>query len=692
MNIITNKEVFSDENQAKIPKKVERRRGRPRKNPANPATPTSAPPTNPNDPAKRPEQPKDSTQPSNAPAKKTVFYQAARPRRDHRPNTAGSPRPPQPNRPAAQPLPHQAPATPARPQFGTPFFPQNTQHTPSWSRPNTGEKLRIIPLGGLEEIGKNMTIFEYGNDILIVDMGLLFPDYDMPGIDYIIPDVSYLDDKKDRIRGVFITHGHLDHIGAVPYLIERIGFPNIYGTNITIGMVKQRLEEFNLIGRNKLVTVEPEKDILQLGAFRLFPFRLIHSIPGSVGLEIETPNGRVAYCTDWKFDYQPANNQPVDFRTLAMIGARGVDLLLSDSTNAEKPGHSVSEKVIETSINEAISEAKGRIIIAMFATNLNRIQQTLNVAHRNNRKVLIVGRSMQQNVEMAVGLKAIQVPPNTLISERELNRFSDEQVIVLCTGSQGEDNAALSRIANGEHRIVKMKKGDTVIISASPIPGNEKSVSIVMDMLYKAGAHVIYNKVLDVHTSGHANQEDLKLMIALTQPKYFLPLHGERSKLVMHGKLATEVGVNPENILIGENGHIVEMGPEGKVYLTESHVPAGHVMVDGLGVGDVGNIVLRDRQAMAKDGIFVVISVLDKKARKFITSPDIISRGFIYMRENEQFVNDIRNEIKSYLSRSLQDKKADVSSIKNDLREYVSKMLYEKTERQPIVIPVIIET
>lgn len=748
MNIITNKEVFSEENQANTPKKVERRRGRPRKT-TSPAAPInqSVPTPQPAPSAALPE-PGTPVQPSLAPHtdsnarqtnKKTVFYQASRPHGNGDNQTAPRPNKFNNRRPSARPLnprPDAPRATtgrtsqsPAPQGGGATFRPFNQQNAGNGGRfqtarrrPNRhqfpqdsagvfinrqptapepaatiarnpgGEKLKIIPLGGLEEIGKNMTVFEYGNDILIVDMGFMFPDSEMLGVDYIIPDVTYLEDKKDRIRGAIITHGHLDHTGAIPYLVQKLGFPTLYGTAITMGMAKGRLEEFGLVGRNKLVSIEPEKDVLQLGAFTVRPFRLMHSIPGAIGLEIETPNGRIAYCTDWKFDYTPASGEQIDFRTLAAIGSRGVDLLFSDSTNVDRPGHSISERVVESSILTAVTDAPGRVIIAMFASDLNRVQMALNAAAKNGRKVLLLGRSMQQNVEMAIGLKALNIPEHTIISEREANRFADEKLLIISTGAQGEERAALSRMASGEHRVIKIKKGDTVILSASPIPGNERSVSGVMDKLYKAGASVIYNKIMDTHTSGHAYQEDLKLMLALMRPQYFVPLHGERARLILHGKLAEEVGVKPENVVIGDNGLILEMDGSGRVAPTESHVPAGYVMVDGLGVGDVGNIVLRDRQAMAQEGVFFIVSVFDSKGKRFLNSPDIISRGFIYMRENEKFVNDVRNEIKQFLQKAVSgNKNPDVNAIRNDLRDMVSKHLYEKTERQPMVIPVIVE-
>jgi ribonuclease J len=642
---------------------------------------------------------------------KTTFYQAARSKQatPQTPTAPMSPIDPELGQPLlARPIeaPPSLPTPPLRPRLQRPplnrmqpsmppvqrsFVPQPS-NLPAAPRGKENAKLRIIPLGGLEEIGKNMTVFEYGDDIVIVDMGFLFPDSEMLGVDYIIPDVSYLDDKKHKIRGVIITHGHMDHVGAIPYIIERLGFPPMYGTPISLGIAKGRLEEFNLVGRGKLINIEAEKDVLQLGSFRVRPFRLIHSIPGAIGLEIETPNGRVVYATDWKFDYTPASGEPVDFRILAGIGSRGVDLLFSDSTNVDRPGHSVSEKTVEAAIMQSVQEAKGRVIVSMFASDLNRMQMALNAAAATGRKVLVQGRSMQQNMEMAINLKAMNAPQSTIISERELGRFNEHQILVLATGAQGQENSALSRMAKGEHKTIKIRKGDTVILSASPIPGNERSITAMMELLYKAGANVVYNKILDVHTSGHAYQEDLKLMVALMRPKQFFPLHGERAKRLMHGKLAVEAGSRPDSIIIADNGSIVEMDHTGKVEITNESVPAGHVIVDGLGVGDIGEVVLRDRMTMAHDGIFVVVSVFDTKKGAFASSPDIISRGFIYMRENERFISDVRTDIKHFLTKATAGKKRpDFSVIKAELRDYISKLLYQKTERDPIVIPVVIE-
>lgn len=552
-------------------------------------------------------------------------------------------------------------------------------------------KLRVIPIGGLQEIGNNMTLLEYGDDIVLIDMGFLFPDSSMLGVDYLIPNVSYLADKKDKVRGCVITHGHLDHIGAVAYLMEPCGFPTLYGTPITMGLVSKRLEEFSLLGKSKLVSIDPHKDLIQLGAFRIRPFHLVHSIPGAIGLEIETPNGRLVYATDWKFDHTPADNKPASLQELALIGARGVDLFFSDSTNADKPGFTISEKVVENELREVINDATGRVVVGMFASNLNRIQQTINAAHSAGRKVLILGRSMVQNVELAVNLRAITFPKDTLIQEREFNRFPDEKVLVLCTGSQGEEKAALNRMAAGEHRIVKIRRGDTVILSSSPIPGNERSIDALKDVLYKAGANVVYNATHDVHTSGHAYQEELKLMLGLMRPQHFLPIHGERSKRITHGKLATEVaGVLPENILLGDNGTVVEMDYTGKVTISDEQINAEHVIVDGLGVGDVGSIVLDDRRILGQEGMFIVVFGYDVKAKQFVGNPDIISRGFIYVRENERFVQEVRNDAKRLMTELLA-KGRSMDQIKEETREYLQKLLFAKTEREPMVIPVIVE-
>ncbi|MCX6812469.1 MAG: ribonuclease J [Candidatus Berkelbacteria bacterium] len=552
--------------------------------------------------------------------------------------------------------------------------------------------LRFIPLGGLEEVGKNMSIIEYGNDIIVIDMGFMFPNEDMPGIDYVIPDVSYLAENKEKIRGVIITHGHLDHTGAIPYLYDKIGSPQIYSAPMTVGLIKKRLEEFGMENRVKISTIIPGEEILQLGVFKIETFRLNHNVPDSFGLSITTPEGILVYATDWKFDHTPADGKPTDFSKLAELGGQGVKALFSDSTNAEKPGHTISEKEVEDSLFKLVENAKGRVIMATFASLISRIQQIINVSKKMNRKVAFSGRSMIANVEVAANLKALIIPPDTMIDVADIDKYPNERVTIVCTGSQGEERSALTRIAAGEHRQIKIKKGDTVILSSSPIPGNERSVSEVMDNLFREGARVIYQKLFDVHTSGHAYQEDLKLMIGLIKPEFFIPIHGERHKLMIHAQIAADVGIPEENILVSDNGQIIEfVGGKGSV--TNKRVPASYVMVDGLGVGDVGNIVLRDRKAMAADGIFVIIVTVNHQTGQVVTSPDIISRGFIYMRENENLVHKARAEIKRLFAQHSTDKKArgDWALIKTKIREELGDFLYKETERRPMVIPVVIE-
>jgi ribonuclease J len=555
-------------------------------------------------------------------------------------------------------------------------------------------KLKIVALGGLEETGgKNVTAIEYKNDIIVIDMGLMFPDEDMPGVDYVIPDVSYLEQNKSKIRGLIVTHGHLDHIGAIPYVYEKLGSPTIYSAPLSIGIIKGKLEEFGLDRSAKLSPIEIGKDKLKLGEFEIETFRLTHSIPQTMGLSINTPEGLLVYTTDWKFDHTPADGHPADFSQLALLGGRNPLALFSESTNVEKPGVSVSEKEIEDSIIKIMDKVHGRLIVATFSTLISRIQQVLNVARKFNRKVAFVGRSMLQTVEIATSLQALNIPPDTLIEARSLPSYPDEKVLIICTGSQGEDNAALSRIASGEHRTIKIKKGDTVVLSSSPIPGNERSVSGLMDNLYRAGAKVIYQKLMDVHTSGHAKQEDLKLMLALIKPKYLIPIHGERHRLMLHAQIAQEMGlVNEEHCLVADDGQMIEFS-KGVGHVTNKRVPASYVMVDGLGVGDVGNIVLRDRRAMAQDGIFVIIVTVDHKSGDIVTSPDIISRGFIYMRENEDLVHKSRAEIKRLFAKHTNGSKAqaDWGFIKQKIRDDMGEFLFKETERRPMVIPVVIE-
>jgi ribonuclease J len=554
--------------------------------------------------------------------------------------------------------------------------------------------LRVIGLGGLEETGgKNVTLIEYGDDIIAIDMGFMFPDQDMPGVDYVIPDVSYLEKNKHKLRGIVVTHGHLDHIGAIPYVYEKLGSPHIYSAPLSIGLIKAKLEEFGLGRADRLHSLEIGVDELQLGVFKIRTFRLTHSIPQTMGLAINTPEGLLIYATDWKFDHTPADGKPADFSQLALLGGEKPLVLFSESTNVEKPGISISEREIEESLFKIMERAKGRLIIATFSTLISRIQQIVNISRRLNRKVTFIGRSMQQTVEVALSLDALSVPPDTIVDSRSIASIPDNRLTIVCTGSQGEDKAALSRIATGEHKQIKIKKGDTVILSSSPIPGNERSVSDLMDNLYRAGAYVKYQKIMDVHTSGHANQEDLKLMLALIKPKYLIPIHGERHRLMYHSQIAQDMGLVPEErCLVADDGQVIEF-QDGEGRVTNKRVPASYVMVDGLGVGDVGNIVLRDRKAMAQDGIFVIIVTVDHKTGEIATSPDIISRGFIYMRENEQLVHKARAEIKRLFAKHANGNgsQADWNVIKQKLRDEIGEFLFTETERRPMVIPVVIE-
>jgi len=550
--------------------------------------------------------------------------------------------------------------------------------------------LRVIPLGGVEEVGENMTIFEYGSDILIVDMGLAFPDETMPGIDYIIPDTKYLQERKKNIRGVVITHGHLDHIGAIPYILPKIGDPDVYTMPLTAAFIEKRLEEFHLLGRSRIHRVDKD-DVLTLGSFTIRFFRLNHSIPDSVGLSIRTPAGHVIYATDWKFDHTPVDGRPAEFDKIAKYGGEGVDLLMSDSTNANVPGYSLSEKELGETIDRIVKEAEGRVIFATFSTNISRIQQAMQTAVKRDRKVVVTGRSMVSNVEIANNLGYLNIPKKTVVTADASKRLPDNTVLILTTGSQGEEAAALSRIARGEHKNIQIKPGDTVVLSASPIPGNERSIAAVMNDLTRQGAHVLYQKILDVHTSGHARQEDLKLMISLTRPRNFMPIHGERFMLAAHADLACGVGVKKENVFIVENGEVLELTASGARRLAEK-LPIGLVFVDGLGVGDVGEVVLRDRQVMSQDGMFVIICTVERRSGRLISPPDIISRGFIYMKGSEDLIREVKHEVRKVVeTKDHKPHEANWAYIRNQIRDQIGEFLFQRTERRPMILPVVIE-
>ncbi len=556
---------------------------------------------------------------------------------------------------------------------------------------NTNElKLRVIPLGGVEEVGENMTMFEYGDDILVVDMGLAFPDETMPGIDYVIPDTKYLQEKKRHIRGVVITHGHLDHIGAIPYILPKIGDPPIYTMPLTAALIEKRLEEFHLKGRGKINVVRKD-DVLNLGAFRIRFFRLNHNIPDSVGLSIKTPAAHVIYATDWKFDHTPVDQKPSEFDKIASFGGEKVDLLMSDSTNANVPGYSISERELGETIDRIVRDAKGRIIFATFSTLVSRVQQAVSAAVKTDRKVVVTGRSMVNTVEIAHTLGYLDIPKKTIITAEAAHRLPDSKVLILTTGSQGEEAAALARIARQEHKTIRIRPGDTVVISASPIPGNERAVAAVMNDLTRQGAHVLYQKILDVHTSGHARQEDLKLMMSLTKPKYFMPIHGEHYMLVAHAELAEAVGIKRENIFLVDNGQILEVGPQNAKISSEK-VSSGLVFVDGLGVGDIGEVVLRDRQVMAQDGMVVIIITVDRRTGKLVNTLDIISRGFIYMKGSVDLIREIKHEIRKVVeTQNHKPHEANYAYIRNQIRDQIGEFLFTRTQRRPMILPVVIE-
>lgn len=551
--------------------------------------------------------------------------------------------------------------------------------------------LKIIPLGGIEEIGENMTVLEYGDDILVIDMGLGFPDETMPGIDYIIPNTKYLEDNKKRIRGVIITHGHLDHIGAIPYIMPKIGDPPIYTMKLTGELIKKRLEEFHLLGRSQIHELNKD-DVLTLGNFRLRFFRINHNIPDGIGLCITTPAGQIVYATDWKFDHTPVDQRPTEFDKLAKYGGEGITLLMSDSTNAEKPGYSMSEKSLGETIDRIIGDAKGRVIFATFSTLISRVQQVIDAAHKRNRKIVVTGRSLVNNVEICLAHQYIHLPAkNMIIKMEQARKLPDNQVVILTTGSQGEEASALARIARSEHKTISIKKGDTVVVSASPIPGNERAVSSILSNLARLGAKVLYQKILDIHTSGHAYQEDLKLMISLTKPTFFMPIHGEHHMLLAHAELAKNVGVPDQNIFTLDNGQMLELSGSG-VKISEAKIPTGYVFVDGLGVGDVGEVVLRDRQVMSKDGMFVIIMIIDRKTGKLTQAPDIISRGFIYMKGSEDLLKEVKHEVRKVVeTKGKSNNEPNWAFIRSEVRDSVGEFLFQRTERRPMILPVVIE-
>lgn len=532
-----------------------------------------------------------------------------------------------------------------------------------------------------------MTAIEYKDDILVIDAGLSFPGEDLPGVDVVIPDITYLANNKDRVRGIVLTHGHEDHIGALPYVLRELPVP-VYGTRLTIGLVEPKLKEARNLGKQRLVVVKPGQ-AFKVGGFKVDMIYTCHSIPDAVALAIHTPLGIIFHTGDFKFDQTPVDGRATDFQRMAEICSKGVLLMMSDSTNVMKPGYSTSESSIGESFEKIFPHVEGRIIISTFASNIHRIQQVMDVAAANGRKVAITGRSMLNNVTVAQELKYLRVPKGTLIEMEDMGRYPDHELVILTTGSQGEPMAALSRMANGEHRQVRIKQGDTVLFSANPIPGNEKLVSRIIDMLCKLGANVINGSDAKVHTSGHACREELKMMLNIVRPKYFMPVHGEFRMLEMHAKLGEEVGIPAQNIVVGENGAVVLAGRD-RVGLS-GKVPAGRVLIDGLGVGDVGNIVLRDRKQLSQDGILIVVATINRKTKKVIAGPDIVSRGFVYVREADELMNEARQRVSKALDQCMADQVTDWSTIKSSLRDALGRFLYQETRRRPMILPIIMD-
>lgn len=585
----------------------------------------------------------------------------------------------------------------------------STQHSRGSAKGNTGRKtqsaknkstpkkhtktppapkkpVKIIPLGGLGEIGKNITLYEYDGDMFLVDCGMSFPDEEMPGIDIVIPDFTYVLENKEKIKGLVVTHGHEDHIGAIPYLLKNFNLP-IYATRLTVGLIEGKLKEHRLLSDAKLNVVKPG-DKITLGKFQIEFIHVNHSIPDAAGFAITCPAGTVIHTGDFKIDTTPIDEYVIDIGKFAEYGKKGVLALLADSTNAERPGYTASEKLVGGSFSNLFAKAEGRrIIVATFSSNIHRIQQIIDEAVRRHRKVAVSGRSMLNVVTVADELGYLNVPDNVLIDLADIRSYEPGDVVVITTGSQGEPLSALHRIAFSDHRQIEIIPGDMIIISATPIPGNEKLVSKVINELMKRGADVVYERMYDVHVSGHACQEELKLMMSITNPKYVIPLHGEQKHLMKHAELAKQMGVPENNILISANGNVIELSDKGIV--SSEMVTAGRVMVDGLGVGDVGSIVLRDRKHLSDDGIIIIAVSIDRITRDLASGPDIVSRGFVYVKESEELMNEIRELAEDIIRRCLMANIRDLTIIKTRIKDGVSRDLFLKTKRSPMILPII---
>jgi ribonuclease J len=550
------------------------------------------------------------------------------------------------------------------------------------------KKLKIIPLGGLGEIGKNMTVFEYGEDLLIVDCGLAFPEEEMLGIDLVIPDISYLQKNKDKVRGVVLTHGHEDHIGGIPYLLKEMKVP-IYGSRLTLGLLKNKFEEHGLNGCSISLHIVEAGERIKLGKFEVEFIRSNHSIPDPMALAIHTPLGVVVHTSDFKVDYTPIRGEPIDLARFAELGKKGVLLLLADSTNAEREGYTMSERTVGGALDGIFSKARGRILVATFSSNVHRVQQVVDAAVKHERKVSICGRSMVNVVNVAIELGYLNVPEGIMIDIETIHKYPENRITIITTGSQGEPMSALSRMSSSEHKQVEIIPGDLVIISATPIPGNEKLVSKVINELFRKGAEVIYEYLADIHVSGHACQEELKLIHSLVKPQFFMPVHGEFKHLKQHAKIAHQLGMPMDRIFISEIGRVLELSSDSAKF--NGTVPSGNVLVDGLGVGDVGNVVLRDRRLLSQDGIIIVVLTLDSVTGNLVSGPDIVSRGFVYVRESENLMEEARLVVRDAILEQEGRKKSDWNQKKNIIKDVLKDHVYRKTRRRPVILPIIME-
>jgi len=540
----------------------------------------------------------------------------------------------------------------------------------------------VIPLGGFGEIGKNMLALEYDQDILVIDAGLMFPESDMLGIDLVYPDITYLTDRADKVQAIVLTHGHEDHIGALPYLLKYLDVP-VYATALTRGLAELKLKEAGLLADSELHTVTTG-DVLTLGCFTVEFFHICHSIPDAVGIVVHTPVGTVVHATDFKFDQHPVDGKLTDVDKLRAVGNGGVLLLMSDSTNADTPGFTPSEQAINGTLEDIMSTARGRIIIATFASNISRIQQVISVARLYGRRVGVVGRSMVNNVRMAVNLGYLDIAFDNLLGTAEMNNLPPEQVVIVCTGSQGEPSAVLARLAANEHAQLQIEPGDTVVLSATPIPGNEELVNHIIDDLFRLGADVIYSDLCDVHVSGHGSREDLKLMLTLVRPKFFVPMHGEYRHLVLHSRIAQEAGIPASNMLIVESGQVIEVWPDA-IRLGEE-INGGHVLVDGLSVGDIGAAVLRDRKHLARDGFLVAIVAINRATGEVEVDPEILTRGFVYVAESEDLIEGAKERMWQVLRMP-----GAASSARNKIKDVLSQYCYNRTGRRPLILPLVLE-